>query len=174
MPVKWNEIKKRYWPPRKDQLLILVLFGLLLAVIAIPVDREKPVGEEKEETAREDAENDYETRMEQKLGELLSRVEGVGNVEIMLTVEGSGEKQVEKDQTVTEDSTQEETVYEESGNSGRTPYVASETNPRVEGVLVIAEGGDSSRVKQEIIEAAQALFGIEAHKIKIMKMEGSK
>lgn len=52
--------------------------------------------------------------------------------------------------------------------------MASETNPRVEGVLVIAEGGDSSRVKQEIIEAAQALFGIEAHKIKIMKMEGSK
>ena len=90
MPVKWNEIKKRYWPPRKDQLLILVLFGLLLAVIAIPADREKPVGEEKEETAREDAENDYETRMEQKLGELLSRVEGVGNVEIMLTFEGSG------------------------------------------------------------------------------------
>ena len=40
MPVKWNEIKKRYWPPGKDQLLILVLFGLLLAVIAIPVDRE--------------------------------------------------------------------------------------------------------------------------------------
>ena len=70
MPVKWNEIKKRYWPPRKDQLLILVLFGLLLAVIAIPVDREKPVGEEKEETAREDAENDYETNV--KISHLLT------------------------------------------------------------------------------------------------------
>ena len=45
MPVKWNEIKKRYWPPRKDQLLILVLLGLLIAVIEIPENREKPVVE---------------------------------------------------------------------------------------------------------------------------------
>ena len=174
MPVKWNEIKKKYWPPRKDQLLILVLFGLLLAVIAIPVDREEPVAEEEEEIQQEAAEDGYEARMEQKLQTLLSQVEGVGKVEVMLTFEGSGEKQVEKDQTLTEDSAQEETVYEENGSSGRVPYVAPETNPRVEGVLVIAEGGDSSKVKQEIIEAAQALFGIEAHKIKIMKMEGSK
>lgn len=43
--------------------------------------------------------------------------------------------------------------------------------PQVEGVLVIAEGGDKSSVKEEIIGAAQALFGIEPHKIKIMKME---
>lgn len=41
----------------------------------------------------------------------------------------------------------------------------------MEGVLVIAEGGDKSSVKEEIIGAAQALFGIEPHKIKIMKME---
>ena len=49
--------------------------------------------------------------------------------------------------------------------------MTSESNPQVEGVLVIAEGGDKSSVKEEIIGAAQALFGIEPHKIKIMKME---
>ena len=39
----------------------------------------------------------------------------------------------------------------------------------VEGVAVIAEGGDHPVVVQNITEAIQALFGIEAHKIKIMK-----
>ena len=49
-----------------------------------------------------------------------------------------------------------------------------ELEPRVEGVIVIAEGGGNAQVKQNILEAVQALFSVEAHKIKIMKMEGSK
>ena len=113
----------------------------------------------------------YEEQMEKKLEDLLSRVEGVGQVRVMLTFEGSGERKVEKDKQVGTGGTEEETVYEESGSSSRRPYVTSESNPQVEGVLVIAEGGDKSSVKEEIIGAAQALFGIEPHKIKIMKME---
>lgn len=121
---------------------------------------------------RDPAETDsYEEQMEKKLEDLLSRVEGVGQVRVMLTFEGSGERKVEKDKQVGTGGTEEETVYEESGSSSRRPYVTSESNPQVEGVLVIAEGGDKSSVKEEIIGAAQALFGIEPHKIKIMKME---
>ena len=179
MKDKWKTFKGRFWPPRKDQLLILILVGLLLAVVAIPVDdrekRGKQEFEQPEQGAEEtEAATDYESRMEQKLEELLGSVEGVGNVRVMLTFEGTGERKVEKDTSLTADSQQEETVYEEYGSSERTPYVTSETNPQVEGVLVIAQGGGNSRIQQEIIEAAQALFGIEAHKIKIMKMEGTK
>ncbi len=179
MKDRWKTFKSRFWPPRKDQLLILILVGLLLAVVAIPVDdREKRGNQELKQTEQGEEETeaatDYESRMEQKLEELLGSVEGVGNVRVMLTFEGTGERKVEKDTSLTADSQQEETVYEEYGSSERTPYVTSETNPQVEGVLVIAQGGGNSRIKQEIIEAAQALFGIEAHKIKIMKMEGTK
>ena len=38
MNERWVKIKKKYWPPRKDQLLILILVGLLLAVISVPVE----------------------------------------------------------------------------------------------------------------------------------------
>ena len=173
MSEKWKKIKMQLWPPKKDQLLILILVGLLLAVIAMPVEdrRQKNTQAEVSQNDTEVAEIslDYESRMEQKLQELLSSVEGVGKVRVMLTFEGTGEKTVEKDVSYTADSNQEE-----YGSSERTPYVTSETNPRVEGVLVIAQGGENSRIQQEIIEAAQALFGIEAHKIKIMKMEGTK
>lgn len=41
--------------------------------------------------------------------------------------------------------------------------------PEIEGVLVIAQGGENAVVVQNITEAIQALFGVEAHKIKIMK-----
>lgn len=176
MTDRWKEIRDRFWPPGKEQLLILILLGLLLAVVAIPVEKEPENTEEdivsSVQPSGESA--DYERRMEQRLEELLGHVEGVGEVQVMLTFQGTGEKRVEKDASLTGEETREETVYEEHGSSERTPYVTSETNPKVEGVLVIAQGGADSRVKQEIIEAAQALFGIEAHKIKIMKMEGSK
>lgn len=175
MNEKWAEIKKKYWPPKKDQLLIIVLLGLLLAVIAIPVEKKQVKSENVSETAATDTEEpDYESRMEQKLEELLGSVDGIGRVRVMLTYEGTGEKRVEKDRFHTADESREETVYEEDGSRGKSPYVISETNPKVEGVLVIAEGGGNSRIKQEILEAAQALFGIEAHKIKIMKMEETK
>ena len=49
-----------------------------------------------------------------------------------------------------------------------------ELEPEVEGVIVIALGCGNASVKQNILEAVQALFPVEAHKIKIMKMEGSK
>jgi len=177
MNEKLAEIKKRYWPPKKDQLLIVVLLGLLLAVIAIPAEKKERKQEKSEsisETAADTEELDYESQMEQKLEELLGSVDGIGRVRVMLTYEGTGEKRVEKDRFQTADESREETVYEEDGSRGKAPYVISETNPKVTGVLVIAEGGGNSRIKQEILEAAQALFGIEAHKIKIMKIEGTK
>ncbi|MCC8163383.1 MAG: stage III sporulation protein AG [Lachnospiraceae bacterium] len=171
---KWEKWRKKYWPPRKDQLLILALLGLLLAVIAVPV--QKNDGEASDAAVlpaeTEETREDYESRLESRLEEMLSQVEGIGKVRVMLTFADSGQKQVEKDVNVTENSTQEETVYEDQGSSERTPYVSSETPPQVEGVLVIAEGGDDGDVKADIIEAAQALFGIEAHKIKIMKYGG--
>lgn len=171
---RWELIKKKYWPPGKEQFLMIFLCGLLLAVIAVPVDSGRNPEKSDPEPAQgttETGEESYEERMERKLETLLSQVEGAGKVKVMLTFEGSGERQVEKDRQVHSDGTEEETVYTESGNSERTPYVSAEKNPQVEGILVIAEGGDSSRIKEEIIGAAQALFGIEPHKIKIMKME---
>lgn len=40
----------------------------------------------------------------------------------------------------------------------------------IEGVVVVAEGAGIPQVEQDIIETAQALFPIAAHKIKVCKM----
>jgi len=187
---------------KKDQLVILLLFGILLVVIAIPSEpkkKDKAFGENaaEEEALSEEAlssgteEASYEKKQEKRLKEALQRVEGVGQVEVMITLKVSSEKVVEKDtpstsQTVEEEdsgggkrSTRDEswseaTVYRELEDGSRTPYVVKELEPQVEGVIVIAEGGGNPLVRQNILEAVQALFPVEAHKIKIMKMEGSK
>ena len=115
MNERWVKIKKKYWPPRKDQLLILILVGLLLAVISVPVeDNREPEEVQVMDAAAETEqwEADYESRMEQRLEELLGNVEGVGQVRVMLTFQGTGEKIVEKDRSSGSEESREETVYE--------------------------------------------------------------
>ena len=113
-------------------------------------------------------------------------MEGVGRAEVVITFKSSGQKVVEKDQNSSSQSSSEkdqnggtrettdrscskESVYTQDTQGAQIPYVSKELMPEIEGVLVIADGGDHAVVVQNITEAIQALFGIEAHKIKIMK-----
>lgn len=155
---------------KKEQWLILLLAGLLLLVIAIPVsDKEKTKNaNETESLTIQTAKEDYIMKMERRLKEVLETVHGVGQVSVMITVSESAEKVIEKDEEVSEKDRKEISVYyEESGKE--TPYVKKEISPEVEGVLVVAEGGDNPVVIESITSAVQALFGIETHKIKVMK-----
>lgn len=178
---------------RKDQLLIFFLVGVLLLVIALPSgtkEKEKDSGsdeaggEEAVETQAE--EQDYARYLERRLEETLSQLDGAGNVRVMVTLQSSAQKIIEKDtqgerDAITEEdsqggrrtsentSHQETTVYEGMGDKSQEPYVSKELTPRVEGVVVLAEGGENALVKRNITEAIQALFGIDTHKIRIMK-----
>lgn len=150
---------------KKENLGVLLLVGLLLLVIALPTrqENENTITEENtQETDQGLQEQDWQTKMEERLVEVLEQVQGVGKVEVFLTCEGTQEKVVEKDET--------ETVYERDSRGNQTPYVSAEIYPQVTGVLVVAQGGDNPVVIQNIQEAVQVLFQVEAHKIKVMKM----
>lgn len=200
---------------KKDQLLILILSGILLLVIALPVGKTKSGKQEGTQkdfldnifsgegdaglpdengesdvpasVSAEDFGEGYTEEMEEKLRQLLSSMEQVGKVEVLITLKTSEEKIVEKDHPVTRSNTDEAdaeggrrtvnnldsgeaTVYEsDSGKS--TPYVIRTASPQVEGVVVVCEGAGTGSVSHNITEAIQALFGIEAHKIKVVKMK---
>ncbi|MGN0307750.1 MAG: stage III sporulation protein AG, partial [Lachnospiraceae bacterium] len=63
------------------------------------------------------------------------------------------------------------TVYIRKETGEQVPYVVKEVSPLVEGVSVVAEGGGNAVVQKNITEVIQALFGIEVHKIKVVKMK---
>ena len=44
-----------------------------------------------------------------------------------------------------------------------------ELEPEIADVVISAQGGGSAAVKAEISEAMEALFGLPAHKIKVLK-----
>lgn len=183
----------------KNQWLIILLVGVLLVVIALPTDNKQDIAEDDSSldssqrsasAVQSDDKNtwdNYRETVESQLEEILSQVEGVGKVKVMVTLAGTGEMVVEKDipqtqsqveegdssggtRTTKENSWEEATVYvQEDGNS--VPYVVKELVPDIEGVCVIAQGGANGNVAQNISDAVQALFPIEVHKIKVMKMK---
>lgn len=44
-------------------------------------------------------------------------------------------------------------------------------NKKIEGVVILCKSGDNDNIRKEITEIVQALFDIEAHKIKVVKMK---
>lgn len=81
------------------------------------------------------------TELEARLESVLENVEGIGKVQVMLMT-----------------GQDKESFYGSEGTE-------------VTGVLIAAEGADDSVTVRNIQEAVMALFQIEAHKIKIMKMK---
>lgn len=197
MDNKWREMLDKFRNgsavPKKSQLLILLLIGILLVVIVIPVpkktDTKTAIGGEKDvstETDGVDSTEKYEQSLERRVARALEHVEGVGKAEIVITLKSSGQKIIEKDiasssqqseeadseggtRSVQEGSSDKTSIYKQSSDGDSSPYVSKELSPEIAGVLVIADGGDNAVTVKDITEAIQALFGVEAHKIKIMK-----
>lgn len=200
---KWKQLKKSDWA-------VLALVGVLLLVIAMPTGNGKNAGENTKEntgdqrgsavTAEketggmgvditggdEEKQEEYVEYLEKKLKNVLSQMEGVGKVEVMITVSDGGETVVEKDhktnatvtsendsnggtRTVSENTSENTTIYVET-EEGNYPYVQKEKLPTVVGVVVVAEGGGNAAVVSDISESVEALLQVEAHRIRVVKM----
>ena len=146
---KWKE---KLSDKGRSRWLILLLVGLLFIVITLPVSSDSDSketsadfswGDSTLNSGKDSAEETAEkTLLEQKLGEILESVEGVGKVRVMIM---TGEE-----------------------NDGLLYASSSE---KVTGVLISAEGADNYVVVKNIQDAVMALFQVDAHKIKVMKMK---
>lgn len=190
MKGKWLDHLKHM---KKEQWAVYLLLAALVLVVFLPVSgkkEEKKAAEELPEQfsgTEEEASASQAEEMEEKLERALAQVDGVGAVEVVLSLESTNQKVVEKDTpssrssqensggeesgSASSVSTQESTVYQTDSDGSETPYVVRENYPEIRGVLVVAQGGGDPVVVQQIQEAVMALFRVEAHKIKVMKMK---
>lgn len=186
----------------KNNLIVLVLIGVLLMVVTLPVNGEDDGKKETDVLFEGDNDSyligskemsadtqEYAEEMERKLAQVLQTMEGAGKVQVFITLASSEERIIEKDMPVNRSNTVENdaqggsrtvsnvdagenTVYTTEGNT-TTPYVVKTVTPKVEGVLVVAQGAGNGAVSKNIADAVQVLFGIEAHQVKVIKMETS-
>ena len=121
---------------KKNKYIVITLMILLVIVMVLPTSTNNQAQKETSSVVQS-----KETDLEQRLSNVLSSMEGVGEVEVMITLEE-----------------QENTIFGTSEDTGK-----------VCGVVVVAEGAGNAIVETRILNAVKALFSIEAHKISIIK-----
>lgn len=173
-----EEIKKMIQKAGPMRLVLLAACGAFLLFLSYPSDSPEP------ETTRVDSQavqnepattlEEYKKAREEELKELLQKVDGVGNAEVMITLKASNEKVTLKDNTSKGETNEEKTVLVENSDQDSVPYIIQEKEPEIEGIVIVCQGGNDSVMKREITDAVGALFSIESHKIKIMKSKEAK
>lgn len=113
--------------------------------------------------------------LNKELEDILSQVEGAGQVKVLINYKQSGEKilaydmesNINENEGSKENNSKSEVVYD--GN--KMPVILKEYMPKVEGVIIVAQGGNIENVKKQLIAGTVALLGIDEHKIEVLKMK---
>jgi len=128
-----------------------------------------------------------ERALEKRLEEIFSLVEGAGQVRVMISPLGGRETVFAIDTVQTQNhsveedshggsreqrqySSQEQTVIISDRQGTDRPLVLREVEPSVEGIVIIAQGGNNSQVRADLTRAAQAVLGLDAHMIQVLAM----
>ncbi len=131
--------------------------------------------------------NSSTNELEVKLEGILSKIQGVGEVNVFIHYSESSEiipmynentKTSNTEETDTsggtrmieESDSQKEVIYEENDGE-KTPITQKVIEPKIEGAIITAKGAGNVEVKTSIIQAVEAVTGLATHKIQVFEME---
>jgi len=188
--VDFTKLKDKFLKDNKkllENLTVIFLIGLILLIGASTFSKPRPSNESdnKELVLAEKQNEDYAKRLERDLKSILSKIEGVGNVEVLITLNSDEEVVAAMDVVQSSTTTNEkdsngtvrEVVQTESNNkivtsqnlSGQNaPIVLKRLMPEIRGVIVVADGAKDPRLRYEISSAVQTALGIPAYKVKVI------
>lgn len=187
---------------RKIENLVVFLVLLIITIIAINTIW----GDKNEEVKQDDSKSSYkqlaesidnnidsnnqqlaEYNLEQSLEDILSKISGVGKVEVLVTYSETSEvvamynekqtaSNTEETDTnggvrkIEETDTNKEIIYEEKDGQ-KTPITQKVVMPKIEGAIITAEGAGNINVKTNIIQAVSAATGLATYRIQVFQME---
>lgn len=160
---KGREYVKKY----KYAVLVLVI-GLVLMVLP-------------NRTAREKQENSVDIAAERivdielRLGEILSQVEGAGDVEVLLT-QSRGERvlyQTDTSQSGNGDSSSHsyDTVLVTDSNKNESGLIVQTESPVYQGAIILSQGANTPAIKLALVDAVSKATGLGANQITVLKMK---
>lgn len=167
--------------PKPLAALLRYKYALLVAAagVALLLWPESPAaslggGQEAAQTSAgaEDAAREMEEAME----DILEKIQGVGRVDVMLTLQSGGERILAADSALRySGSTQAPDDYDRSsetvtvsGDGGQDVVVTQEIYPQYRGALVVCEGGGSDGVRLQVVEAVSALTGLGSDRVAVV------
>jgi len=186
---KFKEIKKTEW------ILIILVLSIIISIYASTLNKSSDTNQDNSPPETQSGlhwiENDdnYESREEKRLKEILSTIKGAGRVEVMITYVSS------KEIVTAMNTVESTTTTEEEDNNGGTrlinqtdrnaqpstfndaegskPIILKEVEPEIRGVIIISEGANDIRVKMELMKAVQVALGIKPNQVEVFPMKES-
>ena len=163
-------------------LTLAVICGI--ALIAMSGLEDKAISrkdEVKNKITQEELSNESsKATLEEKLKNILSQIEGAGEVDVMITYESSEEIQPAFNTNTTTEETKEvdqqggeRTVTTSSENktmitsSSNEPIVIKTNQPKINGVIVVATGAKDLTVKETLYSAVQTALQVQGHQVEI-------
>lgn len=175
----FNDTEKKKLKPLIFMAVICILVLILIAVM--PYGQEESSKNNNETTTQTSAEAESQKDdLESKLTEILSKIDGAGDVDVMITFESSEEivpaynsnttTETTKEQDssggerTTTSSTENKTMITSSSNN---PVVLKTSEAKIKGVIVVASGASDSDVKEVLYSAVQTSLQVSGHQVEI-------
>lgn len=131
---------------KENKRIILIAAFALLGIFLVIASSALAGGEEKTMEKSDESLEEYKERLEREIESLCSDVSGVGRCRVFITFERGAQ------------------------NSYKGSTVTETKPPKVLGVTVICNGGESDTVKRELSEMICALFDIGYNRVAILKL----
>jgi stage III sporulation protein AG len=129
---------------------------------------------------------DDSSELEKNLASILSKIDGAGKVDVMITyeygkeiipayeVKESENKNMESDSAggtreVMQRDYESKIAYQDEQGGLKKPIIIKNIYPSVKGVVVVAEGAKTPSVKEQILRAVQVLTDVPIHKIQVLE-----
>ncbi|ANY68736.1 stage III sporulation protein AG [Paenibacillus sp. BIHB 4019] len=124
-----------------------------------------------------------EQPLEARLKEILEKIVGVGEVDVLVTIDSTEEIVVERNEKETQSVTDENdknggkrhiTAINKDGevvlvevSGDQKPIIKKTINPRIRGVLIVAKGAENVTVRRLIIDAVEKGVNVAASRISV-------
>ena len=154
---------------------MILLVGMALLLIPGRRDGTAQQVQEKDGAAVQEANEDWEDRLEV----ILSEVRGAGMVRVMLTQDQGSQTVYQQDRELDTDQDdagktrreRTETVILSRGGSSQEALVTQVVGPRFRGALVVCSGGDDPGVRLAVVQAVCSVTGLGADQVTVLKMK---
>ena len=112
-------------------------------------------------------------QLEAKLEKILSGIRGAGRVDVMVTYDSTSEIVCAEERESSDNETGSDKFSRPakvSADKGEAPIILTELQPKIRGVIVIAEGAADISVKTNLMLAVSTVLGIEQSRVEVFQM----
>jgi stage III sporulation protein AG len=111
-------------------------------------------------------------REKQELEEVLAAIKGAGKVKVFITYETTTEKiPAYNSETTTANGGQNEAQSQRPATDGGGTIVLTERRPKIQGVVVVAQGAHDMSVRLMLSQAVQTSLGVSPGNVEVFEMK---